>query len=155
MRDKHVVVGGVKLWKSSEHPWTCFYAHHWVQGTFAGWLVAWEALTKNFTVSDPHQHRQRSCERLMQSWFELTANITSVDQLNEAHVKMFQSIMDLLAEGYLMRKGIQFASNSHNATMMFAELCEKRRHDQKVTDYYSDLQTARSAKESPKNSFRH
>jgi hypothetical protein len=157
-RDKYIIIGDTKLWRSSEHPWTAWYAHHWVGFGVAGygmWFTAYEAIVAGYAIVEHQQHRQKCCERLMRAWFELTSNIKTADELTSAHVKLFQSTVDLLAEGFLLRKGVTHAGGTVASTRAFAEILEKRRHDARPLDYFSDLAAARSTKESSKNLFRH
>jgi hypothetical protein len=110
-REKYVVVGGMKLWKASEHPWTCCYAHHWVGQSYAAWFAAYDTIVQQHPLPDLQHHRQRCCERLMRSWFEITSGVKTQEELTPGHVKFFQATVDLLVEAFLLRKNVVHAGS--------------------------------------------
>ena len=104
--DKYCTVGGMKLWKNPEAPNTIFYAHCWLGKTFTEWKCTYDTYVRGSTVTEIHIHRQRCCEQLLMTWFDMTKTVTRIEDLTPANVKMFQTAIELLAEGYLLRKGI-------------------------------------------------
>jgi hypothetical protein len=156
LRDKYVVYGGVRLWRHTEPPYTALYAHNWVGKSFEQWKTEFENFCGDTTVQALHAHRQSCTERVLRSWFAWTESVTRADDLNPAQVRQFQSTIELLLEAYLLRKGVPNVPNQAAATLAFATATEKRRHENKVTDYFSDLAEARKAAPAPnvQNSMR-
>ena len=152
--DKYCTVGGMKLWKNPEAPYTIFYAHCWLGKTFTEWKCTYDTYVRGSTVTEIHIHRQRCCEQLLMTWFDMTKTVTRIEDLTPANVKMFQTVIELLAEGYLLRKGISLTGTATAATQTLSLSLEKRRHDGKGLDYFSDLAEARSGRGS-RNSHGH
>ncbi len=159
-RDKYLLVGGLKLWRNSEPPFTAFYAHHWIGPgkSFEAWRVEWDRFCGDTAITPRYQHRHDATERGLRSWFAWVADLTKPEQLNQAQVRQFQAFIDLQLEAYLLRKS-SVAINQSLATASFAASLEKRRHDSKVLDYHSDLAEARVAgkisSKAPQNSRSH
>ena len=72
LRDKYVVVGGMRLWRNAEAPWSIFYAHMWIGKRFHEWKSAWDNFTAGSTAPDTIIHRQKCTERIVELWFEET-----------------------------------------------------------------------------------
>ncbi len=70
------------------------FCHHWVQ--------AFEALVAFLPLGDVYLLRQRSCERVISAWFELSSDFTTHEQRTSGHVRMFQATIDMLTDGYLL-----------------------------------------------------
>ena len=62
LRDKYVVVGGMRLWRNAEAPWSIFYAHMWIGKRFHEWKSAWDNFTAGSTAPDTIIHRQKCTE---------------------------------------------------------------------------------------------
>jgi hypothetical protein len=60
---------------------------------------------------------------------------------------MFQCTIELLSEGYLIRRNVTLAGTVTTATLHLANALEKRKHDAKTLDYYTDMAEAKTAKD--------
>ena len=146
LRDKYVVVGGMRLWRNAEAPWSIFYAHMWIGKRFHEWKSAWDNFTAGSTAPDTIIHRQKCTERIVELWFEETATTTRAEDLSARQTRLFQTAIELLAEGYLVRRGVGIQGNVSTATVHLAASLERRKHDQKPYDFYTDLMEAKAAK---------
>jgi hypothetical protein len=149
LRDKYVAVGGYRLWKKAEAPWDVFYCHLWVNRTPQEWLSTWAAFCGSTIMPETLAHRQRCCDALIVSWFDLTKDVTRYEDLTPIQVRLFQTTVELVAEGYLVRRGVPLAGSVGTATAALAQALAKRKHDQRPMDYFTDLQEARQAKDGP------
>ncbi len=147
LRDKYVIVGGIRLWKAAEAPYNIFYCHLWIQRSFMEWKATWESFVGNTTLPDSMAHRQSCTERLIETWFDLTKGVTRHEDITPAHAKLFQTAVELLAEGFLVRRGVNLTGNVSTATAALAQALQKRKHDQRPLDYYSDIVEARQARD--------
>jgi hypothetical protein len=81
LRDKYVTVGGYRLWKKAEAPWDIFYCHLWVKRTSQEWLSTWAVFCGSTIMPETLTHRQRCCDALIVSWFDLTKDVTRYEDL--------------------------------------------------------------------------
>jgi hypothetical protein len=86
-------------------------------------------------------HRQRSTERIMETWFGMMKD-KRLEDITPPLAKLFQSTV--LAEAFLIRRNLTLASSVSTATLTLALALEKRRHDQRPFD--SSLTSRRHAR---------
>ena len=151
-RDKYITLQGTKLWRNSSRPFKLLYCHHWVGKTCGGYEV-WKAMFREFvgeTTENPvHRLRNEAVDRIVGAWFDITRACSVPEDLSAAQVELFQSAADLLAEGFLLRKGVKLSATATVATATFAHALQKRRHSGTVIDYFSDIQESQTAKDAP------
>ena len=93
--------------------------------------------------------RNEAVDRIVGAWFDITQACSVPEDLSAAQVELFQSAADLLAEGFLLRKGVKLSATATVATATFAHALQKRRHSGTVIDYFSDIQESQTAKDAP------
>ena len=149
LREKYVVYGGVRLWRHTEPPYTALYAHNWVNKTYEMWEKEYDHFCGDSSIQPLHSHRNSCTERILRMWFSWTETVTRPEDLTGPQVRQFQATIELLLEAYLLRKGTPGVTNQAAATLSFAAATEKRRHENKVIDYFTDLAEARKATATP------
>ena len=149
-RERYLTLpGGLKVPKTATEPYIIFYPHFWVGPEAQGaevWLRIWRGFISVQSLPDIHQMRHRRAETGMQSWFSL---VKTINALNAPLVDMFYGFVDILVEILLLSRA---PAGKHSIqTLTFWSNVETKRHSHKPLDYYSDINMARSALESPKN----
>ena len=136
--------GGIRVPKTAPEPYCIFYPHLWQRTQVEQWFRHWAGLLAGTTVADIHLFKMRRLEQGVRAWFEsLTSDLT------QQQVAIFFTMVDLLAELFLLIKG---ANNRPSiATLNFSAAVEGRRHGARPLDYFADLASARVATELPKN----
>lgn len=152
-RDKTVVCGGIKMPRNPELPYDVLYPHMWVGSTcFLDWSTRSNSLWSNLSVPDHMSLKKRLYLGQMELWFELRPPESTVDNLSYPLVRMFNNVIQLLLEMYLLM--IPCAGSPSTATAAFALCLEERRHSSVGLDYFEDLKKARAAKNNTESFFR-
>jgi hypothetical protein len=105
--------------------WSLFYCHLWRGRSFSEWKATWELFCGNSSASDNMIHRQKSTERIMETWFEMTED-KRLEDITPPLAKLFQSTVELLAEAFLIRRNLTLAGSVSTATLTLALSLEKK-----------------------------
>ncbi len=149
IRERTIIVGGVKMLRVVGRPYNVLYPHFWLGGEkYLAWKCTYDELMVGKKLPDHCLFKQRQCLTIIESWFDVVAAITpppTVDTCPAHIVRIFNANIALLLEMYLLGGG-HLSGSPAAATACFAGLLEERAHSGATLNYYEDLKKSKEAK---------